>query len=78
MYTWHRVGKGRKLHAFYIRRHDNVSNIAPCGVGPRGDYADLPRCTTCDRAVWHDEAVVTVSRRAPPGKEKVGGMGHVR
>jgi hypothetical protein len=55
-FLWRRVGDGKRLHAFYIRVGGTVSEIAACGVGPRGPFLSLPECEACRRVVSRENA----------------------
>jgi len=55
MYVWADVSATSKAHAFFVRKHDDVSLVAACGVGSRQEEAPhKPECRTCQRIVFQD------------------------
>lgn len=54
-YLWRTAGKGKRLHAFFIRSDRSIALTAICGVGPRDRFLNLPECGTCLSLFFRDE-----------------------
>ena len=71
-YVWRPVGRGKRVHAFFIRTDRTIALTAVCGVGPRNGFLNIEHCRSCEALVARDEATTAPTPENVPQEQEAG------